>query len=188
MSRVRRDRAREEFEGFVAGSTEQLIRTAYLVVWDLPAAEDLVQECLLRVARRWPRVRTMQYPLAYARRVLVNLALDGAERRRRHTAELAAPIAQALKDQLDEAAGSALGAFAESWDLTAALAALAPRQRAALVLRYFEDLSETQVAELMGCSAGTVKSTTSRALQRLRQVLVPAEVDAALRTSSQPPR
>ena len=81
--RARRERAVEQFERFVAETSDRLLRTAYLVVWDLGDAEDLVQECLTKVARRWPRVRAMDQPYAYARRVLINLALDGAVRRSR---------------------------------------------------------------------------------------------------------
>ena len=84
---MKRDRAHEEFEQFVATCGNDLLRTGYLVVWDLGSAEDLVQECLFRVARRWPRVRSMEHPKAYARRVLINLALDDSRRRRRHHSE-----------------------------------------------------------------------------------------------------
>ena len=85
---ARAQRAKADFEQFVSASSDALLRTAYLVVWDAVEAEDLVQECLLAVARRWPRVRKMDHPHAYARRVLVNLALDGAQRRTRHRREL----------------------------------------------------------------------------------------------------
>ena|ERR1039458_9848744 len=68
----------DDFDEFVAGNLEQLLKTAYLITWDAGEAEDLVQECLFKVARRWPRVRGMAQPLAYARRILVNLALDAA--------------------------------------------------------------------------------------------------------------
>jgi DNA-directed RNA polymerase specialized sigma24 family protein len=67
-----------DFEQFVAAHVDDLLRTAYLIVWDEAEAEDLAQECLLKVARRWPRVRRMEQPQAHARRILVNLALDGA--------------------------------------------------------------------------------------------------------------
>ena len=77
----RDDRRRVEFEQFVADSTDALLRTAYLVVGDLTESEDLVQECFVTVAKRWPRVRSMEYPRAYARRVLLNLILDGSARR-----------------------------------------------------------------------------------------------------------
>ena len=168
---MKRDRAHQEFEQFVAASGNDLLRTGYLVVWDLGSAEDLVQECLFEVARRWPRVRTMEHPKAYARRVLVNLALDDSKRRRRRHAELDLRDRGPVEDRPDEATARALGMVDTSSELIDALGALAPRQRAALVLRYFEDLSEVQVAETMGCSVGTVKSTTSRALDRLRAVL-----------------
>jgi RNA polymerase sigma-70 factor (sigma-E family) len=168
---VRRNQAREEFEQFVAGSADDLLRTGFLVVWDLTSAEDLVQECLFQIARRWPRVRSMEHPKAYARQVLVNLALDGAKRQHRHRSELDLGGRLAIDNRYDEAAARALGAVEITSELIDALGGLAPRQRAALVLRYFEDLSEAQVAEILGCSVGTVKSTTSRALERLRQVL-----------------
>jgi DNA-directed RNA polymerase specialized sigma24 family protein len=80
---MRRQRVCEDFDEFVANSAGGLLRTAYLVVWDLGAAEDLVQECLFRIARHWPRVRAMDHPGAYARRIVVNLALDDAKRRSR---------------------------------------------------------------------------------------------------------
>jgi len=161
------DQVRAEFEQFVAGSSERLLRTAYMVVRDLSVAEDLVQECLFSVARRWPRVRSMEHPNAYAQRILINLTLDSAKGRHRHSSELA----DRVEDRHDEAATRALAEVDTTSELIDALGMLAPRQRAALVLRYFEDLSEAQVAETMGCSVGTVKSTTSRALERLRHVL-----------------
>jgi DNA-directed RNA polymerase specialized sigma24 family protein len=83
-------RRRAEFEQFVAGSTDSLLRAAYLIVGDLAESEDLVQECFVTVAKRWPRVRSMEYPRAYARRVLLNLALDGSARRSRRRLELEA--------------------------------------------------------------------------------------------------
>ena len=85
MSLRTRDASRKGFEEFVALSSPSLLRTAYLVVGDLGEAEDLVQEALLRVAKRWHRVRQMEQPVAFARRILINLALDdsrAANRRR----------------------------------------------------------------------------------------------------------
>jgi DNA-directed RNA polymerase specialized sigma24 family protein len=66
----------DDFDDFVADNLEQLLRTAYVITWDAGEAEDLVQECLFKVARRWPRVRKMAQQRAYTRRILVNLALD----------------------------------------------------------------------------------------------------------------
>jgi RNA polymerase sigma-70 factor (sigma-E family) len=176
---MRRDRARDEFERFVADATDDLLRTAYLVLWDLAAAEDLVQECLFKVARRWPRVRSMEHPSAYARRILVNLALDDAERRQRHHAELHVADRLTIDQRHDEAAALALGMVETTSELLEVLGTLAPVQRAVLALRYFDDLSEAQVAEALGCSVGTVKSTSSRALERIRTVLVTVPVGHA---------
>jgi DNA-directed RNA polymerase specialized sigma24 family protein len=77
------DLRRADFETFVSANADSLTRTAYLIAWDLQDAEDLVQETLLKVAARWHRVRRMEHPVAYARRILVNRALDDARRRAR---------------------------------------------------------------------------------------------------------
>ena len=161
-------RSQLEFDHFVEASADRLLRAAYLITWDLAEAEDLVQECLLRVARRWPRVRGMEHRTAYARTVLVHLALDEGRHRSRRRAELRGSDRHPLEEHEDAASAGAFGRVEASRDLVRSLGALPPRQRAALVLRYFEDLSEAQAAEVMGCSVGTVKSTTSRALERLR--------------------
>jgi DNA-directed RNA polymerase specialized sigma24 family protein len=88
MKWLRAGDARREFERFVADSADPLLRTGYLMACDLTEAEDLVQETLLRVARRWNRVRSMDHPAAYARRVLVNLAIDATPRRAHRRDEL----------------------------------------------------------------------------------------------------
>jgi RNA polymerase sigma-70 factor (sigma-E family) len=158
----------DAFDDFVSANAEPLLRTAYLIVWDAGEAEDLVQECLLKVARRWPRVREMDQPRAYARRILVNLATDGAHRRAMRRSELEIEPARA-----DGPAEDPLEGLETREELLEALALLTPRQRAVLVLRYFNDLTEAQTAEALGCSPGTVKSNTSRGLARLREVLAP---------------
>jgi DNA-directed RNA polymerase specialized sigma24 family protein len=84
MESLRGAPARREFECFAAEASAGLLRTGYVVTSDLAEAEDLVQETLLRTAKRWPRMKRMDYPLAYARRILVNLALWGAHERARH--------------------------------------------------------------------------------------------------------
>lgn len=158
-------RADADFDEFVAAHVNDLLRTAYLIAWDEVEAEDLVQECLFKVARRWPRVRSMDQPLAYARRILINLATDGARGRARRRVELGTPSANGAECSVDPLA--ALDTHAE---LVEALGQLPPRQRAVLVLRYFHDLTEAQAAEVLGCSPGTVKSNASRGLARLREV------------------
>jgi RNA polymerase sigma-70 factor (sigma-E family) len=154
-----------DFERFVAENADSLVRTAYLIAGDLHEAEDLVQEALFKVASKWPRVSRMESPVAYARRIVVNQALHGSSRRSRRRAELgtgppAAAATAAVELDIHD-------------DLFDALAELPPRQRAALVLRYFLDLSEAEVASALGCSLGTVKSSTSRGLRRLEQTLRP---------------
>jgi RNA polymerase sigma-70 factor (sigma-E family) len=160
--------AAAEFDAFVEAHTGELVRTAYLVVWDLAEAEDLVQETLLRIAKRWPRVRGMEHPGAYARKILVNLALDESERRVRRLQEL---DGQEPADRADRSSARALWQVDARSALIDALAKLPPRQRAVLVLRYFLDLPEAEVAAALGCSVGTVKSTASRGLARLEQDL-----------------
>ena len=164
---ARVNRVMADFDNFVAAHVDDLLRTAYLIVWDEGEAEDLVQECLLKVARRWPRVRRMEQPQAYARRILVNLTLDGARRRAQRRRELEPgmpPILSAI-DPLQTLETRA--------ELLEALGQLHERQRAVLVLRYFNDLTEAQVADVLGCSPGTVKSSASRGLARLREALQP---------------
>lgn len=160
---------RREFERFVTGQVAPLLRTAYLVTGDLAGAEDLVQETLLRVARHWHKVRAMDHPAAYARRILVNLAIDDAGPRARRTGELTVP--PGARDLPDSRAEHDLEAVYTQAELLGTLASLPARQRAVIVLRYWEDLPETEVAAILGCSVGTVKSTASRALARLREGL-----------------
>jgi len=170
MDLLRQGRTRAEFERFAAAHADGLLRSAYLMVGDLGEAEDIVQECLLRLARKWPRVRSMEHPGAYARRVLFSLVLDGGRKRSRRSTELRAAETVPARDG-DGATAAALEARA---DLLRALGELPARQRAVLVLRYFLDLPETEVAAVLNCSPGTVKSSTSRGLERLRQALDPS--------------
>jgi RNA polymerase sigma-70 factor (sigma-E family) len=164
---LRRGRARAEFERFAADHVDALLRGAYLMSGDRGEAEDLVQECLLRLARKWPRVRSMAHQGAYARRVLFNLALDDGRRRAARRVELQVLEQPHARDAEDPDA-TALEIRA---DLAQALAELPVRQRAVLVLRYFVDLPEAEVAAILDCPQGTVKSSASRGLERLRQTL-----------------
>ena len=168
MQWLRSAATRRDFERFVAERTDQLLCTACLLTGDVAEAEDLVQETLLRVARRWPRVAAMEHPGAYARQILVNLALRDSGRRARRIVELAAlPDARTL-DLADGRAEDNLRRVDARAELIAVLNSLPARQRAVIVLRYWDDLPEAEVAALLGCSVGTVKSAASRAIARLR--------------------
>jgi RNA polymerase sigma-70 factor (sigma-E family) len=166
------------FEEFVDLHVEALLRMASVITWDDDEAEDLVQECLLRVARHWARVGVMDAPLAYARRVLVNLSLDDRRRRDRRQFELRAGDTggddhdpSGPDGLVDLRAEAALDALGDRSELFAAFGLLSPQQRTVLMLRYFHDQSEAQVSELLGCSVGTVKSSASRGLARLRELI-----------------
>lgn len=160
-----------DLDAFVTASTESLLRTAHLVTMDEGEAEDLVQECLLKVAQRWRRVRAMDQPLAYARRVLMNLAAGGSGARARRHAELLSEVVEGVAEPVEIELAVARD------ELWAALRQLAPRQRAVLVLRYFHDLSETQVGEILDCAPSTVSSTVTRSLIRLRDLVQPAPAE-----------
>ncbi len=166
----------EDFDEFVVGRSPALLRTAVLLLGDRTEAEDLLQTALLRVARHWSRA--LDNPDAYTRRVLVNLAHDHARRRRRHPESPAPEI-----ERLCAGAPVAESSIEDRGELLQALRALPERQRATVVLRFWEDLSVTETASLLGCSEGTVKSTTSKALARLRHVLDLPPVPTAIGAS-----
>jgi RNA polymerase sigma-70 factor (sigma-E family) len=169
MKLVRGELRKREFEAFIADAADALFRTGCLMTGDAGAAEDLVQETFLRIARRWDRVQSMDHPLAYARRVLVNLAIDGAEHRSRQRAELTSQ--PSWGESADPTAARALGEIEDLAEFCWAVAKLPPRERAVLVLRYWADLPTAEVAAILGCSAGTVKSTASRGAARLASIL-----------------
>lgn len=152
---------RDDFEQWVHARSRALARSAYLLVGDVHLAEDLVQETLGRVAQRWDRVRRKGSPDAYAHQVMNNLAIDGWRRRSRRPVEIAA---EAVHTPV-LAEGSV-----ERIALRDALLRLTPKQRAVLILRFYEDYSESQTAYVLGCSTNTVKSQTRHALQRLREL------------------
>lgn len=157
------EQVRPGFAEFVAARYEALARSAYLLTGDRGLAEDAVQSALVATLRIWDRIDT---PDAYVRTVLVRLI--GRSARRRWRGEL--PSARLV--ELDEGAEVDLAAVV---DLRAALARLPLAQRAVLVLRFFDDLSEKQTADVLGCTVGTVKSRTSRALAALRKSQVLAD-------------
>lgn len=169
------DLSQPSFDAFVRQHAGELLRTASVITWDDDEAQDLTQECLFRIARHWPRVRRMQSPMAYARRTLVNLALDDRRRAARLRAIVSAQDADHHSDRptepVDLNAEAAIDTLGDRAELLAAFSELSPQQRTVLMLRYFNDLSEARVAELLGCSTGTVKSSASRGLAKLRGLL-----------------
>ncbi len=157
----------EEFGQFVAARGASLCRTAYLLTGDWQAGEDLVQEALARTYLRRRRLRHGDALEPYARKVLMSLFLTA--RRRRWHREL--PHGE-LPDQ---AVPSELDDLADRAQLWQALAELPPQQRAVLVLRYFEDLTEADIATALNCSAGAVKTHAARGLGRLRKTMTTTE-------------
>ncbi|WP_448616301.1 SigE family RNA polymerase sigma factor [Modestobacter sp. URMC 112] len=154
------------FRQFVLDQRRSLLRTAYLLTGDHGHAEDLVQLALLKTHRHWGRVSGRGDPTAYVRRVLVTTHTSW--RRRLSSTE------QVMETMPD---GPADPAAERDDELVRALRALPPRMRAVVVLRFYEDRSEAQTAELLGCSVGTVKTQSSRAMTRLRELLAPTRVD-----------
>ncbi|MGH9131061.1 MAG: SigE family RNA polymerase sigma factor [Acidimicrobiales bacterium] len=167
------DGTQASFDHFVRASTDQLLGTGYLIVWDLYTAQDLVQETLVRVALRWGRVSRMEHPSAYARRVLVNLALDHQRRRARSKEDLGPLSDDGTIDLV--AAGDPFGQVEDREVLLLVLARLPIRQRTTLVLRFWADLPDAEIAFAMGCSIGSVKSQASRGLDRLRDMFGPQD-------------
>lgn len=155
---------RASFEEFVSARSGALSRTALLLARDREHAQDLLQTALERTYRHWDRVSTIDAPEAYVRRTMANLLTD-RWRRRRGVVEL--PIESAPPQ-------GAPGGYSQvelRQALVQALRRLPPRMRAVLVLRYFEDMTEAEIATAMDCSVGTVKSQAARGLTKLRAMV-----------------
>ncbi len=152
-----------EFEQFVRASWRSLRQAAYVLTGSTEDAEDLLQAVLARTFARWSRVRRDD-PVAYVRRALVNAYVDQWRRRRVLTEQ----PTDTPPDRVSTDATAGHDRLADREHLAFLLAALSPRERAMVVLRYYFDRSEAEVADALGCSVGTVKSTCSRALVRLR--------------------
>lgn len=153
-----------DFSDYVTSRSRSLLRCAFLLTGSLADAEDAVQSALTKVYAVWPRVARVNDVDAYVHRVLINTVRRGARGRLR----------EVLLPQLNREESSLQASedrYTHRMDLMAALRQLPPKQRAAVVLRYHEDLSEAKTAEILGCSVGTVKSQTSRGLEKLRALL-----------------
>lgn len=148
------------FEEFVAARGHALVRVAYLLTGDHALAEDLVQSAFAKAYVHWSRIATMDSPEAYVRRVIVNQHVSWWRRRRDREEPRAVLPETALLDVTELHASQSL--------VRAAIRSLPVRQRAAVVLRYFEGLSDPEIATALGCSASTVRSQISRALASIR--------------------
>ncbi|GAA3221401.1 MULTISPECIES: SigE family RNA polymerase sigma factor [Nonomuraea] len=162
--------AEHDFGAFVAARATTLLRVAYLACGNEAEAEDLLQTALERTYRNWDRVRH-DSPEPYVRRVIINTAISRARRR----AILSIIPMRILPERAARSTDVDLRHL-----LMDALRDLPPRQRAVVVLRYWEDLSEAQTAEVLGCTVGTVKSQTSKAMAKLRAALGETSVEGVI--------
>ncbi|HSE71879.1 MAG TPA: SigE family RNA polymerase sigma factor [Nocardioidaceae bacterium] len=162
----------DAFAEFVTARSATLFRTAYLMVGEHALAQDLLQESLTKTYLAWPRLREVTNAEAYTRRVITTTAISW--RRRRSWQE---KPAETVPESAVHAAADGFATRAWVW---AALQQLPPRQRAAVVLRYYEDLTEAQTAAVMGCAVGTVKSQVAQGLKKLREQLGPDAAALAL--------
>jgi RNA polymerase sigma-70 factor (sigma-E family) len=160
-----RPAAEEEYGAYVSAQGARLVRFAYLLCGDWHRAEDTIQRALTKLYLAWPRLRDTGVVDRYVRRIVVRVLVDDGRlaRFRRERAEADPPEPPTAPDPTS--------GIEDRIVVLDALARLAPRQRAVLVLRFWEDLSVDQVADLLGCSPGTVKSQTARGLVTLRALL-----------------
>ncbi len=150
----------EEFSAYMSARQPALMRTAYLLAGDRAGAEDLLQNAFAKLYLSWDRVRDREALDGYVRRIMVNehnSLWRRAWKRREHSTDVVPD--QGVTDEYDEGRGSALWSFVQT---------LPPKQRSVIVLRYYEQLSEAETADVLGISVGTVKSQASRALAGLR--------------------
>ncbi|AKU18434.1 RNA polymerase [Luteipulveratus mongoliensis] len=153
---------RADFEEFVEQASPSLLRTAWLLTGQVDASRELVQAALVKTYVVWPKVRRPE-ALAYARRIMVNHGTDTWRRTRR----------EALVDEVPEprVTDSGLKAVEDRHEVVRLLSMLPTQQRTVVVLRYYADLPESAVADMLGISTGAVKSAASRGLARLRSVV-----------------
>ncbi|GAA4205075.1 SigE family RNA polymerase sigma factor [Actinocatenispora rupis] len=151
------------FREFMGAYGGQLSRFAYLLTGNHHAAEDLLQTSLTKVAARWPRISGYDQPVSYVRRIMVHDHISGWRWRRRRPEN---PVPDVPEGSVPDAAESTVRRIV----VVRALGQLSPRQRAVVVLRFYQDMTETQVAAELGVSVGTVKSQTHHALAKLRAV------------------
>ncbi|MET0133510.1 MAG: SigE family RNA polymerase sigma factor [Kibdelosporangium sp.] len=152
------------YHQFVADRLDRLLRYATAMTCDRYLAQDIVQEVLLRVQHRWPRIAAMDAPYLYVQRMVTNEYLSWRRRKAARDITTTPRVLEALSSPVNDHATR----YAERDAMRARIAILPRKQRAALVLRYYEDCSDEQIATVLNCSHGTVRSHISRALQTLR--------------------
>ncbi len=162
----------DRFTEFVRAHTASLFRTAYLMTGDYQRAEDVLQAALVRVYQHWPRVDTMDQPVGYARKVVVNQSLSWWRKRSSHESPLKLSDERAWDGRVDD--------IAEHERVWNAVLSLPRRQRAVMVLRYYEDMTEAQIAETLAMAPGTVKSHSHAAVRRLAELLGEPMVEPVL--------
>lgn len=167
-----------EFAAFVRAQTPALLRTAFLLTRDVYAAEDLVQDTLLRLHPNWWRVSSAAAPMAYVRQSILNTFLNST----RSKASQERAIAE-IPDVVDGA--DLAGVVADRMLVSGLLDSLPPRQRAVLVLRFFHDLDDDQIAAEVGCRKATVRSIVGRALAALRAQTRTRSADSVRRGGGQ---
>ena len=155
------------FEEFVSARLGALVRYATVVTWDPHLAEDITQTVLVRASARWSRIARLGAPEAYVKRMVLHEFLSW---RRRRAARLV-PLDRSALDWLGTPAPDAIGPYDERDAMLRLIAALPPRQRAVIALRFYEDLSTEQIADLLDCQPVTVRTHLSRALATLRAAL-----------------
>lgn len=156
------------YEEYVGARWTALYRTAYLLTGNHADAEDLAQTTMVKAYQSWSKVVGAESPDAYVRRILTNAYLSSRR-----------PLRVTRERLVDEPPDTAVSASDDHDRLVLwpHIASLSPRQRAVVVLRYYEDLSEQQIADVLGCSTGTVKSTASDAVRALRSRIAATEGD-----------
>ena len=150
-----------DFEQFARAALPRLARFADVLTGEHQLAEDVVQEVLIKLHKHWPKVSTLEFPHAYARRMVVNEYISARRRMSRFSSSILLEDVHILVD--DDASR-----LADRDELAARLRTLPPRQRAAIVLRFYADLSDSEISEALGCSPVTVRSHVSRGLANLR--------------------
>jgi RNA polymerase sigma-70 factor (sigma-E family) len=154
----------KDFEAFVVARGEALLRHAYLLCGDPHWAQDLLQDALIKTHARWRRVSSVELPDAYVRQVVLNTFLS--RRRRRANGEV--PVASL---RIETVATDAVAAFVERDAMWSRLATLPRQQRAAVVLRFYEDLDDRAIASALACSPATVRKHIQLALRKLRPLV-----------------